>query len=154
MTGDAPVTRAAEERRLGPVSEWFGPGRVNYLVLHRAQLQAMPLDWQKEFCWLLEELFAAYGGQPPTDFQVTPAEYLELSGLTPAQLAQARIAVDEGPDGLPRYTGPDGVVMRGGDTVPVPVADPVPYYRHAWLAPDEEAIAARVRRGRAEATGR
>lgn len=44
------------------------------------------------------------GSQLDRDFQVTPAEYLELSELTPAQLARARITVGEGPDGLPLST--------------------------------------------------
>lgn len=159
MTAPAIVTREAEERRRGPVSAlMWDLGRVNHLVLHRARLQSMPLDWQRDFTGLLDELRAAYAGQPETDFVVTAAEYLELCELTPEQLAQARITVtwpaDEDPDGVPRYTGPDGTVLDGSDTVPVPVADPVPYYRHAWLPPDEEAIAGvRARRGRTAPAG-
>jgi hypothetical protein len=45
--------------------------------------------------------------------------------------------------------------MQGGDVAAVPVPDPVPFYRHAWLMPDEDAIAAvRARRGQAETAGR
>jgi hypothetical protein len=78
-------------------------------VLHRARLQSMPLDWQRELALLLEELNAAYHGQPQADFTVTAVDYLQLSALSPGQLAQARITgVDEGPDGFPATPGRTG----------------------------------------------
>ena len=36
------------ERTSGPVHGWFGLTYANFLVVHRAQLQSMPLDWQRQ----------------------------------------------------------------------------------------------------------
>lgn len=40
-----------------PIHEWFGLSYSNYLVLPRSILQSMPIDWQKKFIEITDELF-------------------------------------------------------------------------------------------------
>lgn len=44
----------------GPIHEWFGLTYSNYMILHRTLLQCMPIDWQKRFIALIEEMDEAY----------------------------------------------------------------------------------------------
>lgn len=39
-----------------PIHAWFGLSYAKYLVLPRSILQSMPVEWQKDFVKLLEQL--------------------------------------------------------------------------------------------------
>lgn len=49
----------AYSRNSGPVHSWFQLSYSNYLVIPRAILQAMPVEWQKRFVTCLDEARAA-----------------------------------------------------------------------------------------------
>jgi hypothetical protein len=108
----------------------------------------MPLEWQQRYADLMEELSAAYDGQPDPEFEVRTVrwEYLDDLGDEEKQkLGITRLGDDEDDDeadGPEEYVGPDGTTLRQGERVAIPVPDPVPHYRHAYLPPDEAAIAA------------
>src|SRR5487761_193458 len=128
-----PDTRTAEqpyERTSGPVHGWFGLTYANFAVIHRARLQSMPLEWQQRYVDLMEELSAAYDGQPDPEFEVTTVrwEYLDdLGSDEKRQLGITRLSDDEeDEDGPEEYVRPDGTTLIRGDRVAIPVPDPVP----------------------------
>jgi hypothetical protein len=45
-----------ECRTLGPIHTWFSLSYANYLVVPRALLQSMPVEWQERMVTLLQEL--------------------------------------------------------------------------------------------------
>lgn len=145
------------ERTCGPVHNWFGLSCTNYLVLHRARLQSMPVEWQRRLVEVLAEFTAAYADAPAPDFQVTTVASQLVNELTPAELALLRITV-EYPDGAgrgdPVFSDELDNDLHGLCRVTVQIPDPVPHYRNAYLQPDERAIAAlRAARQTAAAAG-
>jgi hypothetical protein len=152
MTSQVPATShdpgPAEqpyERTGGPVDEWFGLSFANFLVVHRVRLQSMPLQWQRRLVGLLEELRAAYGDAADPDFQVTTVVMKCFYELTPADLAMLGVTVsspDVDQSGEAVYIDSSGNEMDGRCLVGVPIPDPVLHYRHNYLRPDEDAIAA------------
>jgi hypothetical protein len=141
------------ERTQGPVHEWFGLTYANFAVQHRARLQSMPLEWQRRFVYLMEELAAAYDGQPDPEFEVKTVRWEYVEDLSSAELEQLSITRgdDEAGDDEDRgaVSSPDEYYDRDGHALgpcaraAIPVPDPIPHYRHAYLPPDEAAIAAR-----------
>lgn len=70
MTGNA--TYLDDE----PIHGWFGLTYANYQVLHRSILQSMPVEWQRKFVALLEEMHeAAQDIEQATKYRVTPVGY-------------------------------------------------------------------------------
>jgi hypothetical protein len=47
-------------REDGPVHEWFGLSYSSYIVLHRALMQSMPIEWQERMVACVRELQEAY----------------------------------------------------------------------------------------------
>jgi hypothetical protein len=149
-------TEQPYERTSGPIHQYFGLTYANFLVIHRARLQSMPLEWQQRCTVLLEELQAAYATQPETDFEVTTVIDHYVEDLTAAEMQVLGITAedpDEDPGGVPSYTDRHGNRLDGGSHVGVPIPDPVPHYRRAYLPPDEDAIAA-LRAARRQSAGR
>jgi hypothetical protein len=133
------------DRVAGPVHEWFGGSGASFLVAQRARLQSMPLEWQQRFAELFGELRAAYADEPDPDFDVTTVAVRCVEELSQADIRLLGITVtyteqDEGPS-VPCFTDRMGNELDGGFRVEVPVADPIPDYRGAFLRPDEAAIA-------------
>ncbi len=140
------------ERTSGPVHGWFGLTYANFLVIHRAQLQSMPADWQERFVELLEDLGAAYAHLDVPDFEVATVRDSYVGDLTPDEMRLLGITRDDDGDD-DAYYDRTGRELSTHDHVGVPVPDPVPHYRHAYLPPDETAIAA-ARRDREELPAR
>jgi hypothetical protein len=135
-------TEEPYERTTGPVHAKFGLTYANFLVIHRAHLQSMPLPWQRQFVDLLEDLDAAYPDLDSTEFEVRTVRDAYVEELTEDELALLGITRDDG-ENETAYTGKDGTEMRAGlSHVGIPVPDPIPHYRHAYLPPDEAAITA------------
>lgn len=162
-----PTTERSYERTSGPIHGWFSLTYANFLVVPRAVLQSMPVEWQEQFVGLLEELFAAYQHVEFPDYEVTTVEDRYVNELSVQERDRLGITHeerldDEAPDGLTEdspdwwkwvkdvYIDRNGNELNGGEHIGVPVADPIPHYRHSYLPPDEEAIA-RVRKARTEA---
>ncbi len=118
---------------------------ANFLVVHRAHLQSMPLEWQARFVDLLEDLGAAFPDIDDLAFEVTTVRDAYVGELTGDEMLLAGITrgdADDDEDADAAYYDKTGRELRPGwDHVGVPVPDPVPHYRHAYLAPDEAAIA-------------
>jgi hypothetical protein len=127
------------ERTSGPVHAYFDLTYANYLVLHRTLLQSMPLEWQQRFTDLLEDLDAAYLHlDTPAAYEVKAVRDTYVGDLTPGELAL--LGITRGDDDSSYYYDSTGRELSGHDHTGVPVPDPVPHYRHAYLPPDEEAI--------------
>ena len=131
-----------DERVNGPVWNWFGLTYANFLVVHRAQLQSMPVEWQQRLVELLEELQAAYAHLHVPEFEVATVRHAYVGELASHELAALRITASDSPDGATAYTSPEGRELNPGEHVGVPVKDPLPHYRHAYLEPDEASVAA------------
>lgn len=152
---DQPGPRNEEpcERTDGPVHEWFGLTYVNFLVWHRSRMQSMPLEWQRRFVELAEELAAAYPDDTP-EYEVTTVRRECVSDLSDAEMRFLGIGFsddeDEG-DERQEYYLKDGTAVSPYERVGLPVRDPVPHYDRGrtYLPPDESAIAA-VRQARTE----
>lgn len=144
------VTEEPYERTTGPIHTYFGLSYANFLVIHRAQLQSMPSDWQRRFVDLLEDLNAAYDHLDRPDFEVKTVRDAYVGDLTPDELRAAGATpgdVDEDEDEFGTWYSADGRELDSGSHVGVPVPDPIPHYKRAYLPPDEDAIeAARLAR--------
>lgn len=55
-----------------PIHGWFSLTYANYLVVPRSVLQSMPVEWQQQFCTLLDEMRELFGELPwPHSYLVT-----------------------------------------------------------------------------------
>lgn len=150
MTAITRGTEQSYERTSGPVHTWFGLSYANFAVQHRARLQSMPLDWQQRYVHLQEELDAAYASEANPEFEVNTVRWEQVGDLSEAELAGlgiTRLGEDDedDPDGdgdPDEWADRNGRTLQRYDSVAIAVPDPVPHYRHAYLPPDEEAIAA------------
>ncbi|HWG00475.1 MAG TPA: hypothetical protein VG164_01335 [Trebonia sp.] len=147
------MNAAAEEpyeRTSGPVHTWFGLTYANFLVIHRARLQSMPLDWQGRFTGLLDDLHAAYPDLGIPCFEVTTVKDTYVGDLTEQEMQQLGITRgddSDSDDADPVYYDRTGRELSVHDHVGIPVPDPVPHYKHAYLPPDEAAITEARRAG-------
>lgn len=140
MTTESVRAEQPHDRSSGPVHAYFGLTYANFLVIHRAQLQSMPLDWQKQFVELLEDLNAAYAHLGHVDFEVKTVRDSYVDELAEDEMKLLGIACEHGEE-ADAYTDKDGNEMAAGWAhVGVPVPDPIPHYKHAYLPPDEAAI--------------
>ena len=119
-----------------PVHEWFGLSYSNYLVLHRTLLQSMPIEWQRRFVGMVEELSAAFRHiEHPVGFKVQAAHECEVRHLTPAEAVGAGIDVvgggtgDDEADDVDHYYDEQGRELDDDARVMVPCPDPIPHYQ-------------------------
>lgn len=162
-----PTTEQPYERTSGPIHGWFSLTYSNFLVLHRTVLQSMPVEWQDRMVELLEEMGAAYQHIEFPEFEVTTVQDRYVNELSVQERDRLGVTCEErldedAPEGTTKdspdwwkwvmdvYHDRDGNELHGGDHIGVPVPDPIPHYRHAYLPPDEDAIA-RLRKSRTEA---
>lgn len=153
MTTETPTIHPTE----GPIHRQFSLSYSNYLVLNRTLLQSMPIDWQERFVDCLREFDAAFEHvQRAEGFEVHAATEHEIGDLTDEQRAALGITEhwydDDEPTGLDEadlaewradHELPNGPICRdaegkdveSSDTVLIHCADPVPYYRHAYIEP-------------------
>ncbi|HEY1668559.1 MAG TPA: hypothetical protein VGG54_22940 [Trebonia sp.] len=126
------------DRTSGPVHAQFGLTYANFLIWHRAHMQSMPLEWQRRFVDLSEEFSAAYPVAGSLCYEVATVRDAYVNELTDDEMRQ--LGVERGDDGEGFYRS--GCELNEHEHIGVPVPDPVPHYRHAYLPPDEAAIAA------------
>lgn len=138
--GEQATAEESYQRTSGPVHAKFGLTYANFLVIHRAQLQSMPVDWQQQFVDLLEDLHAAYPDLDVPDFEVKTVRDTYVGELTDDEMKLAGITREYGEEET-TWTDATGRELAEHQHVGVPVPDPVPHYRHAYLPPDEAAIA-------------
>ena len=143
------------ERTSGPVHTWFSLSYCNFLVWHRAHMQSMPLDWQRRFVELAEELDAAYPDGTGVDYEVNTVRFSYVSELSDDEMRLLGVTTsddeedDDDWDGVSAREWPerefylkDGRAVPGIHRAGIPVPDSVPHYKHSYLAPDEDGIAA------------
>lgn len=163
MTSQVPAGSAGPEpeeqpadRLSGPVDQWFGSSGASFLVAHRARLQSMPLSWQRRFAGLFDEFRSAFADEADPDFYVITVAERCVEELSAADMRLLGITVTctEQDEGGPAqcFTDRMGNDLDGGFRVAVPIADPIPDHRGAFLRPDEDAIAA-ARAGQLAAAG-
>jgi hypothetical protein len=144
---DTETTPAEEpwDRTSGPVHAYFGLTYANFLIWHRAHMQSMPLEWQRRFVDLAEEFSAAYPDAGALCYEVATVRDAYVGDLTAGELAALGVTRGDGgddEDGDAAYYDKSGRELTVHDHIGVPVPDPVPHYKHAYLPPDEAAIAA------------
>ncbi|MCW7991284.1 hypothetical protein XF35_40315, partial [Streptomyces platensis subsp. clarensis] len=116
------------------IHTYFGLSYANYLVVPRALLQSMPIQWQEQFTGLLNELDDTFRGVPQAQaYDVTAGKHIQLKDMTDSQLRAAGVSVENdgpyGPTDETRYHRVrDGQEMTGDDYGFVPGVDPVPHY--------------------------
>jgi len=127
-------------RTNGPIHGWFGLTYSNYLVLHRAMMQSMPVAWQERAVVLFDELDNAFPDlKRAPSFIVTAASEREYGDLSGAEMAELGVIRSDAPEDADPDTDPDeDVVFRDRDgsehqswgrvLVPLPGGDPVPHY--------------------------
>ncbi|WP_051757133.1 hypothetical protein [Kitasatospora purpeofusca] len=125
-TGTAGAARRSTD---GPVHTHFGLSYAAYLVVPRTLLQSMPEPWQQRLADCLAELHEAFAHVPQAEaYEVTAVVERDAWLLDDDQARAAGVAVVESePGGFLRYFR-DGRELGLDETVPVPVADPVPHY--------------------------
>ena len=135
---ETPTEETPYDRTSGPIHTYFGLSYANFLVVHRAQLQSMPTEWQAKLVELLEDLNAAYAHLDQPFFEVKTVRDAYVSELSDDELTL--LGIERGDDGEGYYE--DGRELNGCEHVGIPVPDPIPHYRRAYLPPDEAGIEA------------
>lgn len=133
----------------GPVHLWFSLSYSNYLVLPRALMQSMPIEWQERVTACLDEMHDAFQHVPQAEaYKVEAATEHIVNEMTAEQLEAAGITEDEYDEPVPEDLGPFdlaewreehakeqpdyhdayGREMDPGERVLLPTSDPVPHY--------------------------
>jgi hypothetical protein len=127
-----------------PIHGMFGLSYSNYLVCPRSVMQSMPVDWQRAFVALWQQLQqAAADLEWPLAYQVKAGHEACFSDLTDEQMAELGVKLtpevpaaefdemtDEQWDAWhdQRKWHWDGQEWDGDDTIHIPGPDPIPYY--------------------------
>lgn len=121
------------------ISEWFGLSYSNFLVLHRVELEHMPLEWQHRFVRMLNEVNDAYDHlEHPDGYNVYPCRWVYVDELTEAEAEAAGVTIVHGKKRT-KYYSANGDEMDTVQRVPIRVPDPIPHYRHGHVEPNLDA---------------
>lgn len=99
----------------------------SYVVLPRSLAEAMPLPWQQQMAYLLDELHRTYDDLPWPIYRVVPSRAERLVDLDESQLAEAGYLLEIDSSGELVYRDRnDSVVADPQSTeVLVPCLDPI-----------------------------
>lgn len=99
----------------------------SYVVLPRALAESMPLPWQQQMAYLIDELHRTYGDLPWPLYRVLPSRAERLVDLDESQLAEAGYLLEiDGSGELVYRDRHDSVVSDPQSTeVLVPCLDPI-----------------------------
>lgn len=99
----------------------------SYVVLPRALAESMPLPWQQQMAYLIDELHRTYGDLPWPLYRVVPSHAERLVDLDENQLAEAGYLLEiDGSGELVYRDRHDSVVADPQSTeVLVPCLDPI-----------------------------
>jgi hypothetical protein len=99
----------------------------SYVVLPRALAESMPLPWQQQMAYLIDELHRTYGDLPWPLYRVVPSRAERLVDLDENQLAEAGYLLEIDSSGELVYRDRhDSVVADPQSTeVLVPCLDPI-----------------------------
>lgn len=117
------------------IAEWFGLSYSNFLVLHRVELEHMPLEWQHRFVRMLNEVNDAYDHlEHPEGYNVYPCRWVLVEDLSEADCEATGVTVVHSEESTTYYSR-EGDELDPQQRVPVPARDPIPHYRHGRVEP-------------------
>ncbi|HKR48016.1 MAG TPA: hypothetical protein VJT72_00285 [Pseudonocardiaceae bacterium] len=99
-----------------------------YVVLPRSLAEEMPLPWQQQMAYLIDELHQTYGDLPWPIYRVVPSRVERLVDLDETQLAEAGYVLEIDTDGELVYRDRDDAVVTAPQSREVLVSclDPIP----------------------------
>jgi hypothetical protein len=99
-----------------------------YVVLPRSLAEEMPLPWQQQMAYLINELHQTYGDLPWPVYRVVPSRTERLVDLDEGQLAEAGYLLEIDTNGELVYRDRDDAVVTDPQSREVLVAclDPIP----------------------------
>jgi hypothetical protein len=99
-----------------------------YVVLPRSLAEEMPLPWQQQMAYLIDELHRTYGDQPWPVYRVVPSRVERLVDLDEGQLTEAGYLLEIDSTGELVYRDRNDVVVHDPQSREVLVSclDPIP----------------------------
>jgi hypothetical protein len=99
-----------------------------YVVLPRSLAEEMPLPWQQQMAYLIDELHQAYGDLPWPIYRVVPSRTERLVDLDEGQLAEAGYLLEIDASGELVYRDRNDAVVTDPQSREVLVSclDPIP----------------------------
>jgi hypothetical protein len=127
-----PISRpAGQPASASPLRDHLEPAKLGvdegYVVLPRSLAEEMPLPWQQQMAYLIDELHKTYSELPWPVYRVVPSRIERLVDLDEAQLAEAGYLLEiDGSGELVYRDRNDAVVADPQSTeVLVPCLDPM-----------------------------
>jgi hypothetical protein len=127
-----PLSRpAGQPASASPLRDHLEPAKLGvdegYVVLPRSLAEEMPLPWQQQMAYLIDELHKTYSELPWPVYRVVPSRVERLVDLDEAQLAEAGYLLEiDGSGELVYRDRNDAVVADPQSTeVLVPCLDPM-----------------------------
>ncbi|HEX8935715.1 MAG TPA: hypothetical protein VF788_16335 [Pseudonocardiaceae bacterium] len=127
-----PISRpAGQPASASPLRDHLEPAKLGvdegYVVLPRSLAEEMPLPWQQQMAYLIDELHKTYSELPWPVYRVVPSRVERLVDLDEAQLAEAGYLLEiDGSGELVYRDRNDAVVADPQSTeVLVPCLDPM-----------------------------
>ncbi len=105
----------------------------SYVVLPRSLAEEMPLPWQQQMAYLIDELHQTYGELPWPVYRVVPSRLERLVDLDEAQLSEAGYLLEIDTSGELVYRDRNDAVVSDPQSTEVLVSclDPIPRRRPA-----------------------
>ncbi|MGH3824798.1 MAG: hypothetical protein ACRDRA_18485 [Pseudonocardiaceae bacterium] len=99
----------------------------DYVVLPRPLAEEMPLPWQQQMAYLIDELHRTYGDRPWPVYRVVPSRVERLVDLDESQLAEAGYLLEIDSSGELVYRDRNDAVVSDPQSteVLVPCLDPI-----------------------------
>jgi hypothetical protein len=101
-----------------------------YVVLPRSLAEEMPLPWQQQMAYLIDELHKTYGAAPWPVYRVVPSRVERLVDLDEVQLAEAGYLLEIDSSGELVYRDRNDAVVPDPQSTEVLVACPDPIRPH------------------------
>jgi hypothetical protein len=125
-----PVPRPASATPLRDHLEFAKLGvDEGYVVLPRSLAEEMPLPWQQQLAYLLDELHETYGDLPWPVYRVVPSRVERLVDLDETQLAEAGYLLEIDSSGELVYRDRNDAVVSSPQSTEVLVSCPDPILR-------------------------
>lgn len=108
----------------------------SYVVLPRSLAESMPLPWQQQMAFLIDEFHRTHGDLPWPIYRVVPSRAERLVDLDESQLAEAGylLEIDSSGELVYRDRNDSAVADPQSTEVLVPCIDPI-FYRPPAISP-------------------
>jgi hypothetical protein len=126
-----PISRpAGRTASAGPLRDHLELAKLGvdegYVVLPRSLAEEMPLPWQQQMAYLIDELHKTYSDQPWPVYRVVPSRVERLVDLDEAQLAEAGYLLEIDGSGELVYRDRNDAVVPDPQSTEVLVSCPDP----------------------------